>query len=260
MISVTDLTVGYSTGVPVIRDLCLDIPEGKITTIIGPNGCGKSTLLRAMARIIPHTNGQVRLNGVDISKIGRKELAKKLAVLPQSPTAPEGILVSDLVARGRFPHQSWYAQWSSTDEKEVIRALELTNTSHLAHRHLDELSGGQRQSVWLSMVLAQNTDIVFLDEPTTHLDLANAVEVLELIRSLNNDAGRTIVMVLHDLNLACRYSDHLVVLSDGSLIAHGDPHSVVSPDMLERAFGLSAKIIPDPLTGGPLIIPYPRRI
>lgn len=258
MLSVRNLTVGYGDNAPVIKDLSLEVPAGKITTIIGSNGCGKSTLLRSMARLIPATSGEVALGGIDTSTMKRKELAKKLAVLPQSPTAPEGIVVSDLVARGRYPHQSWFAQWSAADEKEVLHALTLTNASHLAHRRIDELSGGQRQSVWLSMVLAQDTDVLFLDEPTTHLDLANAVEVLELIRSLNREAGRTVVMVLHDLNLACRYSDNLIVLSQGSVIAEGEPQSVITPEVLDQAFCLSAKVIEDPVTGGPLIVPAPR--
>ncbi|MGV0397110.1 ABC transporter ATP-binding protein [Corynebacterium suicordis] len=252
--SARDLAVNYGDRA-VIEGLDVDFPHGQITTIIGPNGCGKSTLLRAMSRLIPTKSGKVLLDQQDVSDIKRKELARTISVLPQTPTAPEGLNVADLVSRGRHPHQSWIRQWSSTDEQEVHKALELTGSLELADRTLDELSGGQRQRVWISMVLAQNTDILFLDEPTTYLDLATSVDILELVRQLRTELNRTVVMVLHDLNLAVRYSDHLVVMNEGKVLASGAPSEVITAELLHEAFGLAAVVIEDPITGGPLVVP-----
>lgn len=252
--SARGLAVGYGDRT-VIEGLDVDFPRGQITTIIGPNSCGKSTLLRAMSRLLPANEGEVLLDGADISSIRRKDLARTISVLPQTPTAPEGLNVADLVSRGRHPHQSWIRQWSSTDEAEVHKALEMTGSMGLAERTLDSLSGGQRQRVWISMVLAQNTDILFLDEPTTYLDLATSVEILELVQRLRRELDRTVVMVLHDLNLAVRYSDNLVVMKDGQVLATGRPSEVITPELLLEAFALNALVIEDPVTGGPLIVP-----
>ncbi|WP_420099257.1 ABC transporter ATP-binding protein [Corynebacterium sp.] len=254
-ISASGLTVGYGKGAPIIDDLSLDIPGGKVTTIIGPNGCGKSTLLRSLARLLPSRSGDVRLDATDIGGMKRKDLAKIIGVLPQSPVAPPGLVVSDLVSRGRHPHQSWIRQWSSTDEDEVMAALEMTSVADLADRPVDSLSGGQRQRVWISMVLAQHTEVLFLDEPTTYLDLSHSIEVLDLVRELKGRLDRTVVMVLHDLNLAVRYSDHLVVMRDGAVEAAGSPGDIITPNLLKDVFALDAVVIDDPVVGGPLIVP-----
>ena len=250
----SSVTVGYGQRT-IIRDLSATFPAGKITTIVGPNGCGKSTLLRAMCGLLNLDTGTVSVDGQNISEMKRKDVARILGMLPQSPVAPEGLLVSDLVARGRHPHQAWFRQWSSTDEDAVFKALKQTGSADLASRTLDELSGGQRQRVWISMVLAQNTDILFLDEPTTYLDLATSVDILELVDSLRQELGRTVVMVLHDLNLAVRYSDYLVVMKDGQVIASGTPAEVITAELLQEAFDLRARVIEDPETGDPLIVP-----
>lgn len=254
-ISVANLRVGYTPDRPVISDLSLNIPGGQVTTIIGPNGCGKSTLLRAIGRLIPSQGGEVRLGDTDIGSMKRKDIAKTIGVLPQSPISPPGLIVSDLVSRGRHPHQSWIRQWSSSDEEEVNAALEMTDVAELADRSVDSLSGGQRQRVWISMVLAQHTDVLFLDEPTTYLDLAHSIEVLDLVNRLRRDLDRTVVMVLHDLNLAIRYSDNLVVMRDGDLIATGKPEEIITSELLKEVFELDASVIEDPVVGGPLIVP-----
>ncbi|MBK4149647.1 ABC transporter ATP-binding protein [Corynebacterium macginleyi] len=250
----SSITVGYGQRT-IIRDLSATFPAGKITTVVGPNGCGKSTLLRAMSGLLNLATGNISVNGNNISDMKRKDVARILGVLPQSPVAPEGLLVSDLVARGRHPHQAWFRQWSATDEDAVYAALKQTGSADLANRTLDELSGGQRQRVWISMVLAQNTDILFLDEPTTYLDLATSVDILELVDSLRQKLGRTVVMVLHDLNLAVRYSDYLVVMKKGQVIASGTPGEVITAERLQQAFDLRARVIEDPETGDPLIVP-----
>ncbi|MEU2563012.1 ABC transporter ATP-binding protein [Streptomyces longispororuber] len=250
------VSVGYG-GSMVIDDLDVAIPPGVITTIIGPNGCGKSTLLRTLSRLLKPAKGAVVLDGQDIVKLKTKDVAKKLGLLPQAPVAPEGLTVADLVARGRHPHQSWLRQWSSDDVDVVERALAMTGVSDLADRPVDALSGGQRQRVWISMTLAQGTDLLLLDEPTTYLDLAHAVDVLDLVDDLH-ESGRTVVMVLHDLNLATRYSDHLVVMKDGAVLAQGHPRDVITADLLEEAFGLRAKVVDDPVGDRPLIVPIGR--
>lgn len=253
-VDASSVTVGYGQRT-IIRDLSATFPAGKITTIVGPNGCGKSTLLRAMSGLLNLDTGTVSVDGQNISDMKRKDVARILGMLPQSPVAPEGLLVSDLVARGRHPHQAWFRQWSSTDEDAVFEALKQTGSADLASRTLDELSGGQRQRVWISMVLAQNTDILFLDEPTTYLDLATSVDILELVDSLRQELGRTVVMVLHDLNLAVRYSDYLVIMKEGQVIASGAPAEIITAELLQDAFDLRARVIEDPETGDPLIVP-----
>lgn len=253
-VDASSVTVGYGQRT-IIRDLSATFPAGKITTIVGPNGCGKSTLLRAMSGLLNLDTGTVSVDGQNISDMKRKDVARILGMLPQSPVAPEGLLVSDLVARGRHPHQAWFRQWSSTDEDAVFEALKQTGSADLASRTLDELSGGQRQRVWISMVLAQNTDILFLDEPTTYLDLATSVDILELVDSLRQELGRTVVMVLHDLNLAVRYSDYLVIMKEGQVIASGAPAEIITAELLQDAFDLRARVVEDPETGDPLIVP-----
>ncbi|GAA2808147.1 ABC transporter ATP-binding protein [Nonomuraea dietziae] len=253
-----DVRLAYGERV-IVDGLDLGIEAGTVTTIIGPNGCGKSTLLRALGRLMKPTGGEVLLDGKRIDKIPTREVAKVLGMLPQSPTAPEGLTVADLVARGRHPHQTWYRQWSSDDESSVTEALAMTGLADLAERPLDELSGGQRQRAWISMALAQGTDLLLLDEPTTFLDLSHQVEVLELVRHLHQEAGRTIVMVLHDLNLAARYTDRLVAMREGRVVAAGTPHEVLTEDLLRGVFDLDAKVIADPVAGTPLVVPIGRR-
>ncbi len=250
------VTVGYG-GRAVIDDLDVVIPPGVITTIIGPNGCGKSTLLRTLSRLLKPTKGTVVLDGEDIVKLKTKTVAKKLGLLPQAPVAPEGLTVADLVARGRHPHQTWLQQWSSDDAAVVERALAMTGVSDLADRPVDALSGGQRQRVWISMTLAQGTDLLLLDEPTTYLDLAHAIDVIDLVDDLH-ESGCTVVMVLHDLNLATRYSDNLIVMRAGSILAQGHPRDVITAELLHEAFGLRARVIDDPVSGRPLIVPIGR--
>jgi len=250
------VTVGYG-GRTVIDDLHVEVPQGVITTIIGPNGCGKSTLLRTLSRLLKPTKGAVVLDGDDIARMKTRDVAKKLGLLPQAPVAPEGLTVSDLVARGRHPHQSWLRQWSSDDADVVEKALGMTGVLDLADRPVDSLSGGQRQRVWISMTLAQGTDLLLLDEPTTYLDLAHAVDVLDLVDDLH-ESGRTVVMVLHDLNLAVRYSDNLVVMKDGAILAQGHPRDVVTAELLHEAFGLKALIVDDPVGDRPMIVPIGR--
>ena len=208
-----------------------------------------------MANLLPTQAGEVTLDGTPLRALRRRDLARSLGVLPQTPVAPDGLIVSDLVARGRHPHQAWYRQWSSDDKDEVMTALRMTKVDDLADRTVDSLSGGQRQRVWISLVLAQQTDILFLDEPTTYLDLSHSIEVLELVHRLSREHGRTIVMVLHDLNLALRYSDNLVVMRGGSLKAVGKPQDVISPELLKQVFDLDAVVVECPVTGGPLIVP-----
>ncbi|GGT74224.1 ABC transporter ATP-binding protein [Streptomyces coeruleorubidus] len=250
------VTVGYGART-VIDDLDVAIPPGVITTIIGPNGCGKSTLLRTLSRLLKPSKGTVVLDGDDIARLRTRDVARKLGLLPQAPVAPEGLTVADLVARGRHPHQSWLRQWSSDDADVVERALAMTGVSDLADRPVDALSGGQRQRVWISMTLAQGTDLLLLDEPTTYLDLAHAMDVLDLVDDLH-ESGCTVVMVLHDLNLAARYSDNLIVMRGGSILAQGHPRDVLTAELLHEAFGLRAKVIDDPVGDRPLIVPIGR--
>ena len=256
-LTLSGLRVSYGDR-NVIPNLDASIPGGAVTTIIGPNGCGKSTLLRAAAQLIS-SSGSIMLDDVDVRSLRRKELAQRIGVLPQSPIAPPGVV--DLVARGRHPHQSWFRQWSSDDEEEVARALELTHVADLADRPVSSLSGGQRQRVWISMVLAQDTEVLFLDEPTTYLDLSHSIEVLNLVTELKHRLGRTVVMVLHDLNLAARYSDNVIVMADGQVTAAGKPSEVLIEELLESSFGLDARVIEDPeCTDAPLVVPRKPKV
>lgn len=242
----------------IVDGLDLEIPAGRVTAIVGANACGKSTLLKAMARLLTPRAGQVLLDGKDIHRLPTKQVARDLGLLPQSPIAPEGITVSDLVSRGRTPHHGTFARWTRADDEAVARALDTTDTTALADRAVDELSGGQRQRVWIAMALAQETDVLLLDEPTTFLDVSHQIDVLDLLTDLNRTRGTTVVMVLHDLNLAARYADHLVAMADGRLYAAGDPTSVLTTETVDAVFGLVSQIIPDPLTGRPLVLPIGR--
>lgn len=255
------ITVGYDDRV-ISSGLDVSIPDGSFTVIVGPNACGKSTLLRALSRLLKPSQGQVVLDGRSISSIPAKEVARRLGLLPQTSIAPEGITVADLVARGRYPHQKLLRQWSREDEAAVVGALAATGTTELSGRLVDELSGGQRQRVWVAMVLAQETPILLLDEPTTFLDIAHQIELLELCADLNRDRGHTLVAVLHDLNHACRYATHLIAMKDGAIVAEGAPADVVTAELVEDVFGLPCRIIADPVTGTPLVVPEgrPRRV
>jgi iron complex transport system ATP-binding protein len=252
------LTLAYD-GPPIILDLDLAIPAGEITILVGPNGCGKSTLLRGLARLLKPRAGAVYLNGADIFKKSTKAVAKQLGILPQGPVAPEGLTVRDLVAMGRYPHQNWLQQWSKEDEQQVEQALIVTDMTPFADRGLDTLSGGQRQRAWIAMALAQDTAILLLDEPTTFLDLAHQVEVLDLLYELNQSKGRTIVMVLHDLNQACRYADRLVAVRQGQVYARGTPVQVMTEAMVREVFGLDCRILQDPVAGTPMCIPISHK-
>ena len=253
------LTVAYNDGQPIVLNLDLAIPRGKITVIVGPNGCGKSTLLKSLARLLKPVSGNVYLDSNSIFKLSTKEVAKQLAILPQSPTAPEGLTVEELVAQGRYPYQNWLQKWSIDDEKITQQALGTTGLLELAGRSLDSLSGGQRQRAWIAMALAQDTEILLLDEPTTFLDLAHQIELLDLLYDLNHFQKRTIVMVLHDLNQACRYGDNLIVLQDGQIVTQGHPEQVMTVGMVRLVFGLESQIIQDPVTGTPMCIPMGRK-
>lgn len=242
----------------VVSDLDLQIRTGAITTIVGANGCGKSTLLRAFARLLPPQAGRVVLDGREIHRTPTKQIAREIGLLPQNPIAPEGIAVADLVGRGRHPHQGMLARWSAKDYQVVAESLEATDIADLADRSVDELSGGQRQRVWIAMALAQETGILLLDEPTTFLDVAHQIEVLDLLTDLNRSRGTTIVMVLHDLNLAARYADELVAMKDGEVHACGAPDAVVTEDLVRDVFGMDSRVIPDPVSGSPVVLPKGR--
>ncbi|MEV4412685.1 ABC transporter ATP-binding protein [Catellatospora sp. NPDC049609] len=242
----------------VVSDLDLRLPEGRVTVIVGANACGKSTLLRALARLLRPAQGTVLLDGRAIHSLPTRQVARQVGILPQSPVAPEGISVLDLVSRGRSPHQTWWRQWSAADDAAVRAALDATGMTEHARRPVDELSGGQRQRAWIAMAVAQQTPVLLLDEPTTYLDLAHQVDVLDLVVDLNRRDGRTVVMVLHDLDQACRYADHLVVMRDGRIAAEGDPTAIVTAELVTAVFGLNCQVVPDPVTGTPMVIPLSR--
>ena len=256
-LSAEGVTLGYGDRT-IIDGLDLSVAPGKITTIVGANGCGKSTLLRSLARLLSPSAGQVVLDGKSVHARPTKEVARILGLLPQSPVAPEGIAVADLVGRGRHPHQKVLSRWNARDYEAVADALAATGTAELADRSVDELSGGQRQRVWIAMALAQETDILLLDEPTTFLDVAHQVEVLDLLTDLSVSRGTTIVMVLHDLNLAARYSDELVAMKSGRVHATGTPTEVVTSDLVESVFGMANQITTDPVSGKPMVTPIGR--
>ena len=251
------LSAGYDNK-DILHGLDLEVPPGKITVIVGANACGKSTFLRTLARLISPSQGQVLLDSKSIHRIPSRDLARTLGLLPQSPIAPEGITVADLVSRGRHPHQSLFSRWTRKDDEAVDSALVATKTFDLAERPIDELSGGQRQRVWIAMALAQQTDILLLDEPTTFLDINHQIEVLDLLTDLNRMRGTTVVMVLHDLNLAARYADHLVAIADGHVHISGRPEDVLTEETVRDVFGLDSRVIEDPTSGRPIMLPIGR--
>jgi len=254
---VQGLRVAYDDRV-VIDGLDLDIPPGQITAIVGPNACGKSTLLRTLARLLTPRAGGVYLDGKSIHSLPTRQVAQRLGILPQAPVAPEGMTVADLVSRGRAPHQNWWRQWSTSDEGAVQAALVATELTDLADRRVDELSGGQRQRAWIAMAVAQGTPVLLLDEPTTYLDLAHQIDVLDLVVDLNRDEGRTVVMVLHDLPQACRYADHVIAMRAGRIVASGRPSEVITEELVDAVFGVRCQITPDPVSGTPMVIPISR--
>jgi iron complex transport system ATP-binding protein len=256
-LTASQLSAAYGDNV-ILNGLDLVVPPGKITVIVGANACGKSTLLRTMSRLLSPRQGHVLLDGKSIHRTPPRELARTLGLLPQSPTAPEGILVADLVSRGRHPHQGMFSRWTRKDDEAVATALAATKTVDLAERPVDELSGGQRQRVWIAMALAQQTGILLLDEPTTFLDISHQVEVLDLLTDLNQTRGTTIVMVLHDLNLAARYADYLVAMAEGRLHVSGKPEDVLTEDNVRDVFGLESRIVTDPTSGRPIMLPIGR--
>lgn len=254
VIDIVGARIGYDKRI-VCEDVTLSVPAGGYTAIIGPNACGKSTLLRSIARILPHEAGSIVLDGQDIRSIPTKKLATRLGLLPQSSLSPEGIRVADLVARGRYPHQGMFDRWSSTDEQVVVDAMAATGVTDLSGRPVDELSGGQRQRVWVAMVLAQQTPVLLLDEPTTFLDITHQYGLLELFERLRRDLDRTVVVVLHDLNQAARYASHLIVMKGGEVITAGPPAEIITSELMEEVYELPCRIMLDPETGAPLIIP-----
>jgi iron complex transport system ATP-binding protein len=253
-----DVSLGYGDR-PVVESLSCEVPDGRVTVIVGANACGKSTLLRGLARLLRPSSGQVLLDGAVIGALPSKQVARTLGLLPQNPVTPEGVAVVDLVGRGRHPHQGPFRRWSGADEQAVARALELTDTLDLADRLVEELSGGQRQRVWVAMALAQETELLLLDEPTTYLDVAHQIEVLDLLHDLNQSRGTTIVMVLHELNLAARYADHLVAMREGEVVAAGPPGEVITEACVREVFGMECRVVEDPVTGTPMVIPLGRR-
>jgi iron complex transport system ATP-binding protein len=255
--TVRNLSAGYGET-EILRSVDLDIPLGKITVIVGANASGKSTLLRAMSRLLMPTRGEVLLDGKSIHRAPTRDLARRIGLLPQSPIAPEGILVDDLVRRGRHPHRGLFSRWSARDEEAVEHALTVTRTADLAERAVDELSGGQRQRVWIAMALAQETSILLLDEPTTFLDINHQVEILDLLVDLNRSRATTVVMVLHDLNLGARYADHLVALANGRVHVAGPPNDVLSAETVSTVFGLESRVLTDPTSGRPMMLPIGR--
>ncbi|WP_405098008.1 ABC transporter ATP-binding protein [Oceanobacillus sp. FSL H7-0719] len=254
-LSSEDLGIAYGNRL-IVRNLSLEIPDKKITTIIGSNGCGKSTLLKAITRIIPHQSGSVLLDGKDISKENTKTLAKKMAILPQTPESAAGLTVGELISYGRFPYQTGFGRLTKKDYEVIDWALEVTGTSEFKYRPINALSGGQRQRVWIAMTLVQETEIIFLDEPTTYLDMAHQLEVLELLQKLNEEHNRTIIMVLHDLNQAARFADYLIALKDGEIVKAGTPQEIINPGVLRDVFQIDAVIGHDPRTKKPMCMTY----
>jgi iron complex transport system ATP-binding protein len=254
-LSTDELSIGYGERL-IVKSLSVEIPDKRITTIIGPNGCGKSTLLKAITRIISHQSGNILLDGKDISKVNTKLLAKQMAILPQTPESASGLTVGELVSYGRFPYQKGFGRLTKKDYEVIDWALEVTGTIDFKFRPVDALSGGQRQRVWIAMALAQETEIIFLDEPTTYLDMAHQLEVLELLQKLNLEQERTIVMVLHDLNQAARFADHIIALKDGEIVKAGTCEEVISHKVLKKVFNIDAVIGHDPRTRKPMCVTY----
>lgn len=251
------LSIGYNDQL-LFKDLNLHIPRGEITVFVGSNGCGKSTLLRSIARLLKPTSGAVLLEGKDVNQMSSKDVAKKMGILPQSPVSPEGLTVHDLVKQGRYPHQSWLKRWTEADTCKVEAAMEATNISELRDRAVDTLSGGQRQRAWIAMTLAQDTEVILLDEPTTYLDMTHQIEILDLLFELNEKKDRTIVMVLHDLNLASRYAHNIVAIKDGKIYEQGKPEEIITCDLVRSVFGMECQVSKDPMFGTPHCIPFGR--
>jgi len=249
------LHIGYG-GVPIVEDLNLQVPDGRLTALVGANGSGKSTILKAMSRILKPSGGQVLLDGKSIDRHSTRDVARRLAILPQQPASPEGLTVEELVAFGRFPHQRGFGTLNADDKRAIRRALSVTGMESFADRPVDQLSGGQRQRAWIAMAIAQETELLFLDEPTTFLDMAHQLEVLQLLRRLNREEGRTIVMVVHDLNHASLYADHVVAIQGGRIVAQGAPADVITQRMLREVFGVDAEIVVDPRSGMPVCLPF----
>ncbi|WP_062516692.1 ABC transporter ATP-binding protein [Demequina gelatinilytica] len=246
--------IGYG-GTPIVHGVDVEVPDGRITAIVGPNGCGKSTLLRALVRLLPASEGTVLLDGEDIHRIPTREVARRVGLLPQSPIAPAGITVKELVARGRTPHQKVLRPWSATDEMAVTSALHSTQLTSIQDAVVDELSGGQRQRAWIAMTLAQDTPLMILDEPTTYLDIAHQYDVMDLLHHLNTRQERTIVMVVHDLHQAARYAHHVIAMRDGVVAAAGTPREVFTEELIRDVFALEARVLEDPVTGTPMVVP-----
>lgn len=257
LLKASNIVAGYDKKI-IIDGINITIPNNKISVIIGANACGKSTLLKTLCRLIKPVSGEILLDDKSISRISPKQLAKVLGLLPQSPTAPEGITVADLVGRGRFPYQSFFKGLGKKDYEAVEDALKIMGIAALANRSVDELSGGQRQRVWIAMALSQQTDILLLDEPTTFLDISYQIEILDLLTDLNRSRGTTIVMVLHDINLSARYADYLFALRKGRLVAEGEPSHILSEDLIKQVFDLDCRVIRDPVSNSPLIVPRGR--
>ena len=256
-LKVENVSLGYGETT-IVKDLSLEFPKGKITAIIGPNGCGKSTLLRGVSRLLKPLNGDFTLDGKSTHEYSMKGFARMVGLMPQHPIAPEGITVADLISRGRYPYQGLFKRNSAEDDEAVAWALEATDTMSLAERQVTELSGGQRQRVWIAMALAQETDILLLDEPTTYLDLAHQVELLDLLSDLNEQRGTTMIMVLHELNLAARVADYLVAMKDGSIVAQGEAHDVLTRENLHTIFSLKAEVADPFIDGSVVVVPHPR--
>jgi iron complex transport system ATP-binding protein len=249
-----EISTGYEEKL-ILEDMNINVPAGKFSVLIGPNGCGKSTLLKSFARLLKPTKGNVLLDGKSIYELPTQHLARQIGLLPQSPIVPAGITVADLVARGRFPYQNLFGQLGKEDYEAISCAMEAMGIMDLADKNVDSLSGGQRQRVWIALVLAQNTDILLLDEPTTYLDIAYQVEILDCLAKLNKARKTTIVAILHDINLSIRYADHIFAMKKGKLIAEGNPKDIITPGLMQTIYGMDSTIINDPETGDPYVIP-----
>lgn len=256
-VQTNNLSIGYNENL-LFENLNLSIPRGEISVFVGSNGCGKSTLLRSIARLLKPQEGSILLEGKEVHKLSSREVAKKMGILPQSPVSPEGLTVHDLVKQGRYPHQSWMKRWTEEDTEKVEAAMKATRVDEFRDKPVDELSGGQRQRAWIAMTLAQDTDIILLDEPTTYLDMTHQIEILDLLFELNEVHGRTIIMVLHDLNLASRYAHNIIAIKDGAVFGQGTPENVINCDLVRSVFGMECQVSKDPLFGTPHCVPFGR--